>query len=91
MVTLFDLVFEITPDIENSALILYKSFCRYSFIAGKDPVSYEIVFDSYTSSSHELSNKYNLGLLVTRYDNTKVFLYYRPVSYSDLCLNYFEI
>ena len=91
MITLFDLAFEVTQDIREKSFVLYKSFSRYSFVTGKEPVSYDIVFDSYTSSYFELSNKYNWGLLVTRRYNSKVFLYYRPCSYSNINFNYFEI
>ena len=90
MFTLFDYAFEVTPEIELLALNLYKRFCRYSFVSGKQPVNYEIVFDSYTTG--ELKNNYDWGLLVTRYDNSRVFLYYRDYFIvNSYCLNYFDV
>ena len=93
MGTLFDLVFEVNEEIEELACKLYKSFNRYSFTHKRWPVSYEIVFDNYTKID-DLKNKYKWGILVTREDGAKTFLYYRTDKHflpGGICLNYFDI
>lgn len=93
MNNLFDLVFEITPSIEELAAKLYKGFKRYPFIFKKEPIEYKIVYDNYTGIN-DSKNLYNWGLVITREDLSKVFLYYRTDKHhlpNGICLNYFDI
>jgi len=99
--TLFDYLFEITPSIENLAGKLWVAYGGknngYGFTFNKKPINYNIVYDNYTyeyTSIEELKNKYNWGLIVTRKDNSKVFLYYRKDKHfldDRVCYNYFDI
>ena len=97
MNTLFDYLFEITPSIEKLAKSLWIAYGGerngYGFVYNEAPVSYSIVYDNYTNIENS-SNKYNWGLIVTRRDNSKVFLYFRDDKHfleNGICLNYFDI
>ena len=96
-ITLFDYLFEVTPSIEELAKNLWIAYGGerngYGFTFNKAPLSYSIAYDNYTNIENS-SNKYNWGLIVTRRDNSKVFLYYREDKHflSDrICYNYFDI
>ena len=101
MYSLFDYLFEVTPNIEMLAEKLYIAYGGrnngYGFIFNKAPIKYEIAFDNYTSNYtciENLKNKYNWGLIVTRRDNSKVFLYYRNYKSflnGGISYNYFDI
>lgn len=91
MNSLFDALFEVTPEIEILAKNLWKSFDRYNgtgygWAFGKAPVSYTINYDSFTNPEYEYEkNKYNWGLIVTRKDESKIFLYYnKNQPYPDI-------
>lgn len=97
MNSLFDYLLEITPNIELLAKKLWIAYGGenngFGFVFNKEPLSYSIVYDNYTSIENS-KNKYNWGLIVTRKDNSKVFLYYREDKHflpNGICLNYFDI
>ena len=97
MNTLFDYIFEITPSIEKLAKSLWIAYGGerngYGFVYDEAPVSYSIVYDNYTSVEC-VKNKYNWGLVITRRDKSKVFLYYREdrhFLHDSMYFNYFDI
>ena len=97
MNTLFDYIFEVTPSIELLAKNLWIAYGGerngFGFIHNKEPIKYSIAYDIYTNTEY-FKNKYNWGLIVTRRDNSKVFLYYREDKHflpNGICLNYFDI